>query len=99
MEAWDYWRALNMSVAVLSFIANAAKAYRFKFWHTMKLDELVGFIAVLGLLAGYFTATLVAWMSGIPAGPWTGIMTAPIVWSLIAAIIGFGKPLRVNTHD
>ena len=88
MDAWDWWRAMNLALAAVALLVNVGKALELRLMREVfDLDSAVGFLAVLAWCLGYLVATSVAWSSGVPAGPWTAVMTMPIAWTLIAGIM------------
>ena len=88
MEPWDWWRALNLALAAIAFVVNLGKAIELRlFEEVLDLDSQIGFMGVLAWCVGYVAATSVAWLSGVPAGPWTAVMTVPILWTLVAGVL------------
>lgn len=96
MDVYDWWRAANLLVAALAIVINVGKSIELRLFSTVfERDSAVGFLALLAWCAGYLVATSVAWGSGVPAGPWTCVMTVPLLWSLIAGVM---RPPRRRTQ-
>lgn len=87
-EYWTIWRGVNMFVALIALMVNIEKYRSQRLWKLFTIDAHIGFLAVLAWCVGYIAATGVAWANGVPPGPWTAVMSVPILWTFIAGILG-----------
>lgn len=96
-EFYDFWRIANVMLAITALVLNLFKMPHI--WKAMPIDAKIGFLSALFWPGAYAIATPIAAFHDVQAGIWTGIMGIPIMWSVIAGLVGdWGLIGRVQRH-
>lgn len=87
-DAWVVWRVINMALATLAIGMHIYAIWHLRLWRYAASDEMMGILSVIAWCAGYNLAVTVAILKpGGEPGPWTAVMTAPIVWTVVAGVL------------
>lgn len=85
---WDIVRALNIFLAAVGIFLNETKAVRLKFVHTFAVDAMVGYITVMSWCVCYMTSATLMWLYDVDAGPWTAVITIPLLLTVVTGLMG-----------
>ena len=89
-DLWDGWRAVNVLLAILAVVCTLVK-FRGR-WHQMLLTPglFFGALALVIWPLGYAVTGVIAILSGDGTGPWTMVMTFPLIYTLASACVPLG---------
>lgn len=87
---WDLWRGANELLAAGALLLHVVGWPRRS---KASASSDMGFLANCAWSAGYLVATLTAtFLPGGSPGPWTAIMSVPILWTFAAGVFLVRRP-------